>query len=217
MKPFLKKIILPLSFKGLNILITAGPTREMWDTVRYLSNLSSGKTGLAIAKTAVKCGANVTLISSKYGDLHGINFIYAESAVDMFEKVKRELGKCKIFISAAAVADFRPVKMKRKIKKRDELPVIKLKRNPDILKWAAEKYPDKLLVGFSLEDKIDVEKGLLKKKEKNCSVMVLNDVQNLGSDIKTIALITDKGINEYKDLSLEEMAEVILEQCQKLM
>ncbi len=189
----------------------------MWDTVRYLSNLSSGKTGLAIAKTAMKYGANVTLISSKYGDLHGINFIYAESAVDMFEKVKRELGKCKIFISAAAVADFRPVRMKRKIKKRDELPVIKLKRNPDILKWAAENYPDKLLVGFSLEDKIDVEKGLLKKKEKNCSIMVLNDVQNLGSDIKTITLITDKGINEYKDLSLEEMAEVILEQCQKLM
>lgn len=200
------------------MLITAGPTMEMWDTVRYLSNLSSGKTGYALAETAMEAGAGVTLIAGNENyRIKGVRFVHATSAVDMFDAVKKEIEKCKIFISAAAVSDFRPLRVDRKIKKKDECPVIKLERNPDILKWAAETYPDKLFVGFSLEDKVDVEKGRLKKEEKKCRIMVLNDVKNLGSDLKTFTLITDTGVNVYKNLCVEETAEVILEKCQSLL
>lgn len=203
-----------MKLEGVQVLITAGPTREMWDTVRYLSNLSSGKTGFALARTAAEYGAKVKLISSiQRNNIDPVEMIYAESAVDMFNAVKTEADSCDIFISAAAVADYRPVRANEKVKKRDGITVIELEKNPDILKWMGENYPDKILVGFSLEDKMDVEKGILKLKEKHCKVMVLNDTSNLGSDKKTFTVVSGNDINEYKNLDLKQTAEVILEHC----
>jgi phosphopantothenoylcysteine decarboxylase/phosphopantothenate--cysteine ligase len=207
-----------MKLEGIQVLITAGPTREMWDTVRYLSNLSSGKTGFALARTSAEYGAKVKLISSiRESNMGEVEMIYAESAGDMFNAVKREAVSCDIFISAAAVADYRPVRVNEKIKKRDGVPVIELERNPDILKWMGENYPDKIIVGFSLEDKIDIEKGILKLSEKNCKIMVLNDISNLGNDKKTFIVVSGNNINEYKDLDLKQTAEVILEHCIKLL
>ncbi len=206
------------TLKGIKILITAGPTREMWDSIRYLSNLSSGKTGLAIAEKAVEYGADVRIVTAIKN--HGISCdknVYAESAEDMFKVVKEEINECEIFISAAAVADFRPVKSMSKIKKEENLPVIKLERNPDILKWVGANYSDKLIVGFSLDDKIDVEKGIAKLTSKKCDIMVINDIGNLGEETKSFVLATSKGIERHESLSLKEMAEVILKQCPKLL
>lgn len=207
-----------MGLQGLNVLITAGPTREMWDNLRYLTNLSTGKTGYAIARIFAKNGANVSLVSSiKDFDTKGIRFIYAESARDMFTAVKKELAGSCIFISTAAVADFRPLRSRKKIKKKTVLPVIELRKNPDILKWAGKNYPDKILVGYSLEDNIDLAEGIRKKNEKRCSIMVLNDTANLGSDTRTFTLIRDESVYEYKALTLDETARVVLNHCRKLL
>jgi phosphopantothenoylcysteine decarboxylase/phosphopantothenate--cysteine ligase len=199
-------------------LITAGPTREMWDPIRYLSNLSSGKTGFAIAEKAREYGANVALISGiKDVKIDGVKIIYIESALDMFEAVKQQIIAADIFISAAAVSDFRPVRAEKKIKKKeDEIPVIRLERNPDILKWVGRNYPGKVIVGFSLEDKVNIDEGIYKMKEKNCKIMVLNDVRNLGSDSKSFYIINGKNTGRYNDVGLEELATVILEKCRNL-
>jgi phosphopantothenoylcysteine decarboxylase/phosphopantothenate--cysteine ligase len=203
--------------KGLHILITAGPTREMWDSVRYLTNLSSGKVGFAIAEKAAEYGADVTLITSiSDREIPGVKQIHINSAMEMFEAVKKESQKYQIFISSAAVADFRPVKVDHKIKKNGEVPVIHLERNPDILKWVTDNYPDKLNVGFALEDEMDVEKGTAKKERKNCRLMILNDAGNLGSDMKSFVLISDDDAKCYNSISLGDTAEVILRKCREL-
>ena len=100
-----------MSLKGLRIVITTGPTREMWDTIRYLSNISSGKLGFAIAKKAFQYGAEITLISAfKDHNINVIRHISIVSALDMIEAVNNAFDECDIFISAAAVADFSPVR-----------------------------------------------------------------------------------------------------------
>lgn len=206
-----------MNFNGIDILITAGPTREMWDTIRFLSNLSSGKTGLALAKTALTYGAEVTLISSiKSHNTGGVKFIYTPSGCQMFKAVKNEFPGCDIFISAAAVCDFRPVRINNKIKKSNGVPLIKLQRNPDILKWAGEDSGKKIIIGFSLEDELDIKLARSKKKDKNCNIIVLNTTKNLGADFKTFVIITDNGVEKYENLGLEKMAEIILGECWKI-
>jgi phosphopantothenoylcysteine decarboxylase/phosphopantothenate--cysteine ligase len=150
--------------QGKNILVTAGPTVEYWDSVRYLTNRASGKTGLEIAHYARTLGAQVTLVSSiKSHAGYDVRHILISSARDMFKVVKEEYGNCDIFISSAAVADFRPVYVKGKIDKRKGMPEIKLKRNPDILKWAGDNKERQVIAGFSLQEKIDIKKAKLKK------------------------------------------------------
>ncbi|MFC2091326.1 phosphopantothenoylcysteine decarboxylase [Elusimicrobiota bacterium] len=206
-----------MDFKGSNILITAGPTIERWDAVRYLTNMASGNTGIRLSQSAYEANANVKLVTSlKNIKLDGVSVLHAESALDMFAAVKKNIDSSRIFISSAAVADFRPRRIDGKIKKKDPIPSIELQRNPDILKWVGLNYPDKLIVGFSLEDKIDIELGMMKKKEKNCSIMILNDISNLDSKLRSFVVISDRGPREYAMLSLEDTSRVILEECLKL-
>ncbi|MGM0440803.1 MAG: phosphopantothenoylcysteine decarboxylase [Elusimicrobiota bacterium] len=206
-----------MSLKGNKITVTAGPTREMWDSIRFLSNLSSGKTGYAIAEVANDMGGEVTLISGreKQPSEKAINYIYTFSARDMFEEVKKRIESTDIFISAAAVSDFRPVRYKGKISKKQETPSIELKRNPDILKSVAENFRGKLIVGFSLADKVNISEGRKKLEAKGCDIMVLNSTRNMGEDKKSFVLAEGKIEKEYEAVPVREMAEIILKKCQK--
>ncbi len=199
-----------------SVLITAGPTIEYWDSVRYLTNRSSGKTGLEIARYARKLGARVTLVSAikKHAET-GLRHIIITSARDMFKVIKSELKEHNIFISAAAVSDFYPVYQKGKIDKRKGLPKLKLKKNPDILKWAGRNKDNCIIAGFSLQEKIDIKKAVIKKKEKNCDIIVVNRINNLDSNRKAFVLISDTGIERYQDVDIREMAEIVVKECLK--
>ena len=208
-----------MSLRGRKILVTAGPTRENWDTVRYITSRSSGKMGFAIARKAAEAGASVILISSvtPEGDVNGVEFAMVESAEDMFKSVKEHFKEIDIFISSAAVSDFRPVRSITKISKSSGIPSIRLERNPDILQWAGRNRGERLLVGFSLGDIIDTGAAREKMRRKNCQIMIANASENMGTDLRSFTVITGKEEEHYSGISVSTAASVILEECENLL
>jgi len=204
-----------MNLDRVRVLITSGPTRERIDPVRYITNRSSGKTGRALALRAFQMGGEVTLITSLEADLPpGIRVLPVESAQDMFKAVKKNFPGCDIFISSAAVADFRPSDPSdSKIRKQGGVPVIKLERTPDILEWAGKRRQDRVIAGFSLTDLPDTEAAREKMRRKNCQVMVANTVSNLGSGRKSFILISGEKEYARQGLTPEEAADIILEEC----
>lgn len=206
--------------QGKNILITAGPTKEKIDPVRYITNHSSGKMGYAIATQAVKRGANVTLIS---GDVNLdkpsnlTKFIKIESAMDMYNAVIDNLEYNDIIIKSAAVADYKPKNIAdKKIKKNNEPMVIQMDRNPDILKEVGLKKDEKILVGFAAETNDLVENAKAKIEKKNLDFIVANDLTLKGAGFKAdtnIVKIIDKNgdIKDYPKLKKSQIANVILD------
>lgn len=177
------------NYKKLHFIITAGGTREYIDPVRFITNASSGKMGLALAHAALNLGHKVTLIST-IKDSKGI---YVETAEEMFKAVKKQFPKCDCLIMAAAVSDYSPVnKSKIKIKKSKQALTIKLKPTQDILKWAGEhKKPNQVLVGFALEDR-NLRKNAEKKlKSKNLDMIIANAPAVIGQE-KSIVHIKQK-------------------------
>ena len=174
----------------MTILITAGPTREAIDPVRYLTNRSSGKMGYALADVAAAKGQRVILISGPTDAglevPDGVDFIPVESAADMYAAVERWIGKADVAIFAAAVADYRPVEIsEQKIKKEGEELTLKLVRNADILGLAREKFLfEGTLVGFAAETENVVENARGKLLKKGCDMVVANDVsrKDIGFD-----------------------------------
>jgi phosphopantothenoylcysteine decarboxylase/phosphopantothenate--cysteine ligase len=164
---------------GLNVVITAGPTREPIDPVRYLSNRSSGRMGYALAEAAVEAGAHCVLISgpTQLAAPGRTQLVNVESAQQMHDAVLEQMSRCDIFIAAAAVADYRPVDVARqKIKKEQQTMVLELVRNPDILKDVSVKFPDVFTVGFAAETQ-DIEQHAIEKlKQKSLHMVVANDV-----------------------------------------
>lgn len=155
--------------QGLNVLITAGPTREPIDPVRFISNRSSGKMGYALARAAINAGANVTLISGPVAlpAPKACKTLGVETARQMHETVMPLLPQCHIFIGAAAVADYRPaVELNRKIKKDNDSSIIELRKNTDIIAAVANSIPKPFTVGFAAEtDDLEVyAKGKLLAK-----------------------------------------------------
>ena len=178
---------------GKRILITAGPTQEVIDPVRYLTNSSSGKMGYALAEAALAFGAHVTLVS---GPTHlsiseKINRFNVTTANQMFEVVMRHASMCDIFIGAAAVSDYRPeIFSPQKLKKSNVNWVLNLVRNPDIIS-AVGKLPNKpFIVGFALETDTPLKNAQLKLQQKNMDIIVLNGVTALNSDENVITIIT---------------------------
>ncbi|GHC59993.1 phosphopantothenoylcysteine decarboxylase [Roseibacillus persicicus] len=172
----------------MTILITAGPTREAIDPVRYLTNRSSGKMGYALADAAAQKGHRVILVSgpTEIDVPDGIDFIPTESAADMYQAVEYWIGKADIAIFAAAVADYRPAQIaEQKIKKSGDTLTLELVRNPDILGSARSTFGfNGVLVGFAAETE-DVEENALGKLErKGCDLVVANDVsrKDIGFD-----------------------------------
>jgi phosphopantothenoylcysteine decarboxylase/phosphopantothenate--cysteine ligase len=168
----------------MRILITAGPTREALDPVRYLTNRSSGRMGYAIAEAAVEAGHEVVLVSGpvSLAKPAGMEVIAVESARQMFEAVQKSLAGCDVAIFAAAVADYRPVNVsEQKIKKKGERLVLELERTEDILGSARSVFGFRgVLAGFAAESEKLVEHAREKLERKGCDVIIANDITQPG-------------------------------------
>lgn len=178
-----------LKLKGKKILITAGPTVEPIDPVRYISNFSSGKMGYALAQRALELGAEVTLISGPV-DIDPpkhVNFIPIQTAEELYEHASMVFGQMDIGIMAAAVSDYAPAtKSDQKIKKSTDALSIELKKNPDtLLELGKVKKEHQILVGFALETNNERANALSKKKKKNLDFIVLNSLKDKGAGFGT--------------------------------
>jgi len=206
-----------------NILVTAGPTIEPLDPVRYISNRSSGKMGFAIARAAARRGAKVTLISgpSSLTPPENLSFIPVERASEMEAAVLKYLPKATAVIMAAAVADFAPSAMKKLKIGKDDISSISLKKTSDILKKIGAKKGKRFLVGFAAETGKDIESAKSKLKQKKLDLIVLNDVTQKGAgfdvDTNIVTIIDRKGkITDYPMMKKIEVANVILDRMLEL-
>ena len=190
-------------FKNTKIMITAGPTQESIDPVRFLSNHSSGKMGYAIAEAAQKMGADVTLISGPVNlpCPRNVHITKVKSAIEMRDTVMKNINEIDIFISTAAVADYRPEKsFNQKIKKSDNDFVIKLVRNPDILAEVGNLHTPPFCVGFSAETENLLTNAESKLKKKKLNMIAANIVGNgkaFGKDENEI-IVLDKKNNKFE-------------------
>lgn len=212
--------------EGKKIIITAGPTVEAIDPVRYITNRSTGKMGYAIAKEACDRGAEVTLVSgpTKLEPPKNLKkFIRTESAKDMYEAVINNLDENDVIIKSAAVADYKPKDYcDKKIKKSDDDLVIKLDRNKDIAYEIGKVKKDKILVGFAAETNDLIENAKNKISKKNLDFIVANDLTKEGAgfgvDTNIVKIIDKDGaIEEYPIMKKNEVANVILDKVKDLL
>jgi len=207
-----------------HILVTAGPTQEPLDPVRFISNYSSGKMGYALAMAARRRGAMVTLISGPVALAlpPGVQFIPVKTALQMREAVLKNLKGATVVIKAAAVADYRPaVCEKSKIKKSDGEMMLPLERNPDIISEIARKKGKRTIVGFSMESDHLIEYARKKLFDKGMDLIVANDITEAGAgfggDTNIVRILDrDGGIEELPLLSKLEVADVILDRVKKM-
>jgi len=206
--------------KGKRFLITAGPTREPIDPVRFISNHSSGKMGYALAEKAVQRGARVILISGPTNlapPLGLENFISVNTAKEMYEAVIKHFDEADVVIKSAAVADFSPSDIKsEKIKKHGSNMVLELKKNPDILQELGNKKTGQILVGFAAETNDITFNAQDKLKRKNLDFIVVNNVAEEGAgfavDTNIVNIIYKDGrIEELPKMSKRDLADVILD------
>ena len=203
---------------GKTVLITAGPTYEAIDPVRFIGNHSSGKMGFSLAEEAANRGARVILISgpSALKTLHpDIEIHRVTSAQEMFNEVFKYYENTHIAIASAAVADYAPKEIaKEKIKKNDDSLTIELIKNPDILKTMGEKKNKQFLVGFALETQNEEENALGKLQKKNLDMIVLNSLRDEGAGFKNdtnkIKIFTKKEKKEFTLKTKYEVAKDIL-------
>ena len=216
----LKEVQYEKDLKGKRILVTAGPTREAIDPVRYITNHSTGKMGYAIAKTAALRGADVTLVSgpAEVEPPMFVNLVPVTSAKDMFEAVTSRSGEMDAIIKAAAVADYRPKFVNtEKTKKKDGDMAIELERTDDILKWLGEHKKDsQFLCGFSMETEHMLENSRAKLKKKNLDMIVANNLKvagaGFGTDTNVVTMICENKETELPIMSKEEVAGAILDE-----
>lgn len=218
----MKHIACEKDMAGLNVLVTAGATREAIDPVRFITNHSTGKMGYAIAKQAMLRGANVTLVTGKaeIAPPDFVDVVNITSAQDMFDAVVSESRKQDIIIKAAAVADYRPSEVAdNKIKKKDGDMSIPLTRTKDILAFLGkqkeeEKLDNQIICGFSMETQNLIENSREKLIKKNVDVIVANNLKEQGAgfgvDTNVITLISKDDVCELPMMSKEECANRIL-------
>ncbi|KXH83549.1 bifunctional phosphopantothenoylcysteine decarboxylase/phosphopantothenate--cysteine ligase CoaBC [Chryseobacterium kwangjuense] len=207
------------SLEGKTVLITAGPTYEAIDPVRFIGNHSSGKMGFSLAEEASKRGANVILISGpsfQTTDDQNIQLHKVTSAREMLNKVFEFYDRVDIGIASAAVADYAPKEVaKEKIKKNDDSLTIELVKNPDILKTMGEKKTHQFLVGFALETQNEEENAKGKLEKKNLDMIVLNSLRDEGAGFKNdtnkIKIFTRTEKKEFNLKSKDEVAADILD------
>lgn len=212
-------LLAPADLDGETILITAGPTREELDPVRYISNHSSGKMGYALAMAAKMRGAEVLLVSgpTNLAPPAGVTFLPVTTAEQMRSTVMEQVKKCSIVIKAAAVADYRPVKRSAdKIKKQGELLQLELEKNPDILSELGRLPNPPYLVGFAAETADLRNNATAKLKAKNLDMIVANDVIQEGAgfnlDTNIARLIWRDGKEEQLQIMpKEQLANLILD------
>ena len=207
---------------GKKILVTAGPTQEAIDPVRFITNHSTGKMGYAIAKMAMLRGAEVTLVSGKTAiePPMFVNVVPVVSAKDMFEAVKENASEQDIIIKSAAVADYRPASVSdEKIKKTDGDAVIELERTDDILAYLGQNKGSTYLCGFSMETEHMLENSRGKLERKNLDMIVANNLKDkgagFGTDTNLITVITRKQEKQLELMSKEAVANCILDEIIK--
>ncbi len=220
----LDEIAMEKDMKGLHVLITAGPTMEAIDPVRFISNHSTGKMGYALARVCRRRGAEVTLVSGKTNleVPYGVTLVPVTSAQDMFEAVSLRAKEQDMIIKAAAVADYRPVAIaENKIKKSPGDMSIALERTTDILAWLGEhRREGQVLCGFAMETEHMVEHAKEKLTGKHVDMIAANNVKvagaGFGTDTNVVTLITEDGVEELAKMSKEEVASRIVDALLRL-
>lgn len=215
---YIVKALTPKDMAGINVLVTAGPTQESMDPVRYISNHSTGKMGYAIAGQAMRRGANVTLVSGQVNITPpiGVNVVPVISAADMAQAVKERADEQDIIIKAAAVADYRPVDVApEKVKKKDDNLSIALERTEDILAYlGAHRREGQFLCGFSMETEHMLENSRAKLEKKNIDMIVANNLKQqgagFGTDTNVVTFLTKEETVELPIMSKEEVADALL-------
>lgn len=215
---YIIKALTPKDMAGRKVLVTAGPTQEKLDPVRYISNHSTGKMGYAIARQAMLRGAEVTLVSGKVNlqPPMGIRMVPVVSAADMAQAVKADAQEQDIIIKAAAVADYRPaVTADEKLKKKDDEMNLVLERTEDILAWlGAHRRPGQFLCGFSMETEHMLENSRAKLEKKKIDMIVANNLKQtgagFGTDTNVVTLLTKEDTLTLPIMSKEEVADRLL-------
>ncbi len=216
----IEKLLAPTQdLAGEVVLVTAGPTREPLDPVRYLSNRSSGKMGYAIAEAAAARGARVILVSGPTAltPPPGVDVIHVETAQQMYDAVLAKLHAATVVIKAAAVADYRPKQVAgRKLKKDEAVPEVRLEPTPDILAEVGKRKERRILVGFAAETEDLVANARKKLQRKNLDLMVANDVSQPGagfdSDTNAVKILDAQGgVEEIPLQSKRSVADRVLD------
>jgi len=220
----MEEVLTRKDLQGERILVTAGPTQEPLDPVRFISNRSSGKMGHALAHVAQKRGAEVILISgpTSLTPPRKVKFIKVGTALEMREATLREFQTATVVIKAAAVADYRPtVKEERKFKKSDSSITLALEKNPDILKELGKNKGSRILIGFAAETERLIKNAQDKLKAKNLDLIIANDVSQessgFSSDTNQVKIIDQEGtIEDLPLLPKGEVAELILNRLKEM-
>lgn len=216
----IEQAITPQDLRGQRVLVTAGPTQEAMDPVRFLSNHSTGKMGYAVAARAAMRGADVTLVSgpTALDTPEGVQRVDIVSARDMYDAVLSRADRQDMIIKAAAVGDYRPAETaSEKLKKGDGEMTVALARNPDILaELGRRKHPGQLLCGFAMETQNLLDNAADKLSRKNCDMLVANSLRDkgagFGTDTNVATLLFADGRRETPPLmSKEDLADVILD------
>lgn len=204
----------------MRFLVTAGPTREFFDSVRYISNPSSGKMGYAIATEASQRGHEVVLVSGPVHLEHParVGVIDVVTADEMLRACLSEFDKCHAVVMTAAVCDYRPARrLHRKLKKQNRDRSILLQPTEDILERLGRMKGRRVLVGFAMEDHDQHERAQAKLRRKRCDAIVLNGIGNVGSDDAEVQILTnDAGWRAPQSGTKEQMASVIVELAEAL-
>lgn len=204
-------LLAPKDFSGERVLVTAGPTEEPLDPVRFITNRSSGKMGYALARAAHQRGAKVTLISgpTKIPPPEADQIIYVRTALEMYRAVMEHYEKATVIIKAAAVADYRPkTEAREKIKKDRGIPGIELTRNPDIIAAIGAKKRKGILVGFAMETQDLLANARQKLLKKNMDMIVANSLREEGAGFETDTNIITIIDRNGKTIVLEKMTKI---------
>ena len=219
----LRELCYEKDLTGKTVLVSAGPTREALDPVRFITNHSTGKMGYAIARCAMRRGARVILVTGPTSQELPpfVETVPVTSAQEMYEAVTRYQAEADIIVMAAAVADYTPTEVSsEKMKKKEGELVLSLKRTRDILKELGQrKRPDQFLCGFAMETANLLENAAKKLEAKNADLIVANSLRvegaGFGTDTNVAALVTREGVTELPLMSKDELAFRILDECKK--
>ncbi len=217
-------MLAPKTLSGKNILISAGPTQESLDPVRFITNHSSGKMGYALAKAAFQLGANVTLVSgpTHLKKPHGVNVIDVISANDMYHQIIQRVKEYDYMIMSAAVGDYACNEIAdEKIKKHTDTLTLELHKNKDILlEIGKRRLASQVICGFAMETSHLIENAQMKLQKKNCDMIVANHLKTDGAgfqgDTNVVSILTPQEITDYQKMSKQELAYIILNQMKKL-
>jgi len=200
--------------RRLHVVVTAGPTREWWDPVRFLSNASSGRMGIACAEAATRRGHRVTLVRGpcEVPDPPGTRVVPVETALEMQAALRAVFPRCDGLLMTAAVADYRPLRPRStKAKKGSRTITLRLVRNPDLLYDVGREKGDRTLIGFALEDRDPRRRALAKLRKKRLDYIVLNGPRVIGRDRTSVTILGPDGpLRSLRGVTKRRLAETLV-------